>query len=85
MLINRLLAELDERHIAQVVTIPIDEKRNNYPLRSNTVNDFHEFDFVITDFYNYLFNSFFNCIYFYFLYRWCDQYVQAIMVFNIEL
>jgi len=54
MLINRLLAELDERHIAQAVTIPIDEARNKYPLRSNTVNDFHEFDAVITDFYNFL-------------------------------
>jgi len=54
-MINGLLAVLDERHIAQVVTIPIDETRNRYPLSSNTANDFHEFDSIITDFYNYLF------------------------------
>ena len=57
MLINRLLAELDERHIAQTVTIPIDEERNKYILRSNTATDFHEFDFVATDFYSSLFTS----------------------------
>jgi hypothetical protein len=57
MLIDGLLAELDERHIAQAVTIPIDEARNRFPLHSNTVNDFHEFDSIITDFFNYLFTT----------------------------
>ena len=57
MLINGLLAELDERRIAQVVGIPIDEARGRYALQSNTVANFAEFDSVITNFYNYLFTT----------------------------
>ena len=58
MLINGLLAELDERRIAQVVGIPIDEARMRHALQSNTVFSFAEFDSAITDFYNYLFTTY---------------------------
>lgn len=57
MLINGLLAELEERRIAQVVGIPLDEARMRYALQSNTVSSFAEFDSVITEFYNYLFTT----------------------------
>jgi len=57
MLINGLLAELDERRIAQVVGIPIDEARMQFALQLNTVSSFAEFDSVITDFYNFLFTT----------------------------
>ena len=59
MSVDSLLAELDERTIAQQIGIPHDEARMRYPLQSNTVNSFDEFDSVITDYYN---NHFTKCI-----------------------
>lgn len=52
MSIDSLLAELDERTIAQRIGIPHDEARMHYPLHSNTVNSFDEFDRIISDYYN---------------------------------
>jgi hypothetical protein len=49
--INNLLAELDERIIAQRIGIPHDETRMRYSLRSNTVRDWDEFVWIITDYY----------------------------------
>ena len=49
-MINNLLAELDERTIAQKIGIPHDEARMRYSLRSNTVRDFDEFTRTITDY-----------------------------------
>ena len=50
--INTLLNTLDERTIAQRVSIPHDEVRMRYSLDSNTVRDFDEFSDVIADYYN---------------------------------
>jgi hypothetical protein len=55
--VNTLLAELDERTIAQRVGIPHDEARMRYPLGSNTVESFDAFDRVITDYYNHHFTA----------------------------
>jgi len=52
MSIDSLLAELDEKAIAQRIGIPHDEARMRYPLHSNTVSSFDEFDRIITDYYN---------------------------------
>ena len=49
--IKNLLAELEERTIAQKVGIPHDEARMRYQLRSNTVSDFDEFSEIIGDYY----------------------------------
>ena len=49
--INNLLAELDERTIAQRIGIPHDEARMRYSLRSNTVGSFDEFNWIIADYY----------------------------------
>ena len=49
--INNLLAELDERTIAQRIGIPHDEVRVRYFLRSNTVGSFEEFSRLIADYY----------------------------------
>ena len=51
--INTLMFDLDERTIAQRIAIRHDEARMQYPLRSNTVSDFHQFKAIITDYYNH--------------------------------
>lgn len=55
--INSLLAELDERTIAQRIGIPHDEARMRYSLRSNTVRDFDEFTRMISDYYTKHFSA----------------------------
>ena len=55
--IGRILAELDERYIAQRVGIPHDEARLSYVLSRNTVSDFREFERVIGSYYNHHFTS----------------------------
>jgi len=57
MSITNLLAELDERYIAQKIGIRHDEARMGYHLSSNTVRDFDEFTRVIGDYYNWHFSS----------------------------
>jgi hypothetical protein len=52
MSINNLLAEIDERTIAQRVGIPHDETRMRYPLSTNTARSFDEFGHIIGDYYN---------------------------------
>lgn len=52
MSIDNLLAELDERTIAQRIGIPHDEARMRFSLNSNTVRSFSEFESVIADYYN---------------------------------
>jgi hypothetical protein len=52
MSIGNLLAELDERTIAQRIGIPHDEARMRYPLNTNTARSFDEFDRTIGDYYN---------------------------------
>jgi len=48
-----LLAALDERRIAERVGIPHDQARISYPLRSNTVSSFNEFDDLLADYCNH--------------------------------
>jgi len=55
--INALLAELDERTIAQRIGIAHDEARLRYPLNSNTVSSFDEFNRLITNYYNFHFST----------------------------
>jgi len=57
--ITGLLAELDERNIAQKIGIRHDEVRMRYPLQCNTVDSFEEFSRIIGDYYNYHFT---NCV-----------------------
>jgi len=57
--ITGLLAELDERTIAQKIGIRHDEVRMRYPLQPNTVDDFEEFSRIIGDYTNYHFT---NCV-----------------------
>jgi len=57
MSIRGLLAELDERVIAQRISVPHDESRMRYPLHSNTVRNFDEFNQKIGDYYNTHFTS----------------------------
>ncbi|MBC2714911.1 MAG: hypothetical protein HF978_06340 [Desulfobacteraceae bacterium] len=57
MPVNSLLAELDERIIAQRIGIPHDEARMRYPIHSNTVKNFDEFNRIIGDYYNTHFTS----------------------------
>ncbi len=52
MSIDSLLAELDEKAIAQRIGIPHDEARMRYPLHSNTAGSFDEFSWIIGDYYN---------------------------------
>ena len=52
MAIHSLLAELDERTIAQKIGIPNDEVRMRFSLPSNTVSSFDEFTRIIGDYYN---------------------------------
>lgn len=51
--IGALLADLDERRIAQRIGIAHDEARMRYPLESNTVEDFSQFREIITGYYNH--------------------------------
>lgn len=51
--IHSLLAALDERTIARQIGIAHDETRLRYPLRTNTVADFREFEATIGDYLNY--------------------------------
>jgi hypothetical protein len=53
--IEGLLAELDERTIAQKIGIPHDEARMRYPLQSNTVDSFEEFNRILGNYCNYHF------------------------------
>lgn len=53
--IDSLLAELDERTLAQRVGLRHDEARMAYSLQRNTVPDFDEFAAVIAHYYNYHF------------------------------
>ncbi len=55
--LNNLLAELDERTIAQRIGIPHDEARMRYPLGSNTIGSFDEFSWLIADYYNQHFTT----------------------------
>lgn len=57
MSVQSLLSEIDERTIARRVGIPHDEARMRYPLRSNTVASFDEFNRIISDYYNRHFSS----------------------------
>jgi len=56
MSITNLLAELDERYIAQKIGIKHDEARLGYHLSSNTIRDFDEFTRAIGDYYNWHFS-----------------------------
>jgi hypothetical protein len=51
-MINNLLAELDERTIAQRIGIPHDEARMRHSLSSNTVGSFDEFNWIIAKYYS---------------------------------
>ena len=53
--IDNLLAALDERRLAQQVSLKHDEARVSYPLNGNTVANFDEFTNVIADYYNHQF------------------------------
>jgi hypothetical protein len=55
--IENLLAELDERTIAQRIGVQHDEARMQYQLRSNTVESFDEFNRIISDYYNHHFTT----------------------------
>ena len=57
MSIVSLLAEIDERAIAQQIGIPHDEARMRYPLHSNTAGSFDEFSWIIGDYYDTHFTS----------------------------
>jgi hypothetical protein len=52
MTIQSLIAELDERALAQTVGIPHDEMRMRYRLRSNTVTNFDDFSLIIAHYYS---------------------------------
>jgi len=56
MSITNLLAELDERYIAQKIGIRHDEARMGYHLTSNTVRNFDEFTRKSGDYYNWHFS-----------------------------
>ena len=55
--IKNLLAELEERTIAQRISIPHDEARGRYFLAANTVRTFDEFTRVSADYYSKHFTS----------------------------
>lgn len=55
--IKNLLAELEEKTIAQRIGIPHDEARMRYSLGSNTVGTFEEFNRIIGDYYTKHFTS----------------------------
>lgn len=51
--ITSIFDALDERTIAREIGIPHDEARMRYPLASNTVRDFREFEHIDGDYVNY--------------------------------
>jgi hypothetical protein len=53
MSLTNLLAEIEERHLAQRIGIRHDEQRMRYPFSSNTVRNFDEFSRIIGEYYNY--------------------------------
>jgi len=55
MSFNNLVAELDEKTIAQRIGILHDEARMRYSLRANTVGNFDEFRDIIADYYTHHF------------------------------
>ncbi len=55
--VDNLLADLDERQIAQRVGLPHDEARMRFSLQSNTVDDFDEFTDLIADYYSHHFTE----------------------------
>jgi len=55
--INTLLAELDERLIAERIGTRHDEARMRFALESNTVSSFDEFNQLIADYYAYHFSA----------------------------
>lgn len=57
MSIVGLMAELEERTMAQLIGIPHDEARIRYPLQSNIIGNFDEFNWVIGDYYNHHFTT----------------------------
>ena len=57
MTIQNLIAELDERALAQAVGIPHDEMRMRYRLRSNTVANFDDFSLIIAHYYSVHFTT----------------------------
>ena len=57
MTIQHLVAELDERALAQTVGISHDEARMRYRLRSNTVANFDDFSLIISHYYTVHFTT----------------------------
>jgi len=57
--IDQVLAELDERHIAQTIALPHDEARLAFRLSRNTVADFREFEVLIAD---YMIHHYAHCV-----------------------
>jgi hypothetical protein len=55
--IDSLLAELEEKTIAQRIGIRHDEARMRYSPKANTVTSFDEFTWIITDYYNHHFTT----------------------------
>jgi hypothetical protein len=57
--IDNLLVTLDERQIAQRISLRHDEARIRYQLQSNTAANFDEFSDILADYYNHHFT---NCV-----------------------
>ena len=55
--IDNIVAELDERHLAQIIGMPHDNFRARYPLRKNTVDSFEEYEGVLGDYLNKHFST----------------------------
>lgn len=55
--VNSLLTSLDERTIAHAVGIRHDECRMSYPLNTNRIADFGEFENVLGNYYNHHFTT----------------------------
>jgi len=55
--IDNLMAELDERRLAQLIGVPHDNARARYPLRKNTVDSFEEYEDTLGDYFNKHFSS----------------------------
>lgn len=51
--INIIMSALDEREIARCVAVPHDQARIEYPLSSNTVENFGQFSDEISDYFNH--------------------------------
>jgi hypothetical protein len=50
--IDNIMAEMDERRLAQLIGIPHDNARARYPLRKNTVDSFEEYEVILGDYLN---------------------------------